>query len=93
MTRCIRLSEGSQRNREGLIGSLMAKHDDPDVLLTANEASRFLRIHLVTLYTWAIEGRIPSIKLGRRRLFSRQALDRWLETSAHPAREISRVQG
>jgi len=62
----------------------MAKLDEPDVLLTANEASRFLRIHLVTLYSWASDGRIPSIKLGRRRLFSRREIDHWLERNAHP---------
>lgn len=33
-------------------------------LLTAREVAALLGIHLVTLYRWTAEGRIPSIKLG-----------------------------
>lgn len=33
-------------------------------LLTAREVATLLGIHLVTVYRWAAEGRIPSIKLG-----------------------------
>jgi len=62
----------------------MTKPEDPDDLLTAGEAARFLRIHLVTLYSWASEGRVPSIKLGRKRLFSRKELHRWLEKNTRP---------
>jgi len=49
-------------------------------LLTAREAADLLRIHLVTLYSWVSEGKIPSIKLGRKRLFDPAELKRWLET-------------
>lgn len=49
-------------------------------LLTAREAADFLRVHLVTLYSWVSEGKVPSIKLGRKRLFDPAELERWLET-------------
>lgn len=48
-------------------------------LLTASEAAELLRIHLVTLYSWVSEGRIPSVKLGRKRLFDSRELERWIE--------------
>ena len=56
-------------------------------LLTVNEAAQALRVHPVTLYEWVSAGRIPSIKLGRKRLFDPRALQRWLAQQAEPERE------
>ena len=53
-------------------------------LLTAAETAHLLRIHLVTLYSWVREGRIPSIKLGRKRLFDKRELQAWLEKKIEP---------
>ena len=57
-------------------------------LLTAAETAQLLRIHLVTLYSWVREGRIPSIKLGRKRLFSRREIQAWLEKRVEPRRRV-----
>ncbi len=38
-------------------------------LLTVRETAALLRIHPTTLYEWVSAARIPSIKLGRKRLF------------------------
>ena len=54
-------------------------------LLTAAETAQLLRIHVVTLYSWVREGRIPSIKLGRKRLFAKRELQAWLQEQVEPA--------
>jgi len=58
-----------------------------DRLLTAIEVAGLLRIHLVTVYAWCAEGRLPSIKLGRKRLFDRRELERWIANQTTPERE------
>lgn len=39
-------------------------------LLTANEASKLLRIAVPTLYQWAKQRKIPHVRLGDRVLFN-----------------------
>ena len=57
-----------------------------DRLLTVSEAAQLLRVHPVTLYEWVSAGRVPSIKLGRKRLFDPRELQRWLAQQAEPER-------
>ena len=61
---------------------------EAECLLTAAETAQLLRIHLVTLYSWVREGRIPSIKLGRKRLFDKRELQAWLEARVEPRRRV-----
>lgn len=58
-------------------------------LLTAKEAALYLRVHLATIYDWVAKGMIPSVKLGRKRMFDRIALDRWIDSQA----ELGHDQG
>jgi len=62
----------------------MERVADQGRLLTAKEAAEFLRVHPVTLYSWVSQGRIPSIKMGRKRLFDRGELEKWLKNKAEP---------
>ena len=72
----------------------MRQTSDVGRLLTANEAAQILRIHLVTLYSWVSEGRIPSIKLGRKRLFDESALRKWITHQSEPViTELERRPG
>ena len=57
---------------------------DEGRLLTVKEAADFLRVHPVTLYSWVSQGRIPSIKMGRKRLFDRRELEKWLGNKVEP---------
>lgn len=43
-------------------------------LLSVQEASVFLGVSQWTIYRWARSGRVTSIQLGRRRLFSEEDL-------------------
>ena len=50
---------------------------EPEVL-GAEETAAFLRVNRKTVYEYAARGKIPHQRLGRRLLFSRQALVVWL---------------
>lgn len=47
-------------------------------LLNVGDAARLLRLSPHTLYRWVIEGRVPTVRLGRRLLFDPVALRAWV---------------
>lgn len=47
--------------------------------MTIEELSSLVRAPKTTVYRWTSERSIPFIKLGRRLLFDRAEIDRWLE--------------
>jgi len=53
--------------------------DDFPQVLTIEEASKYLRIPLSSLYKLAQDGKIPCQKVGRHWRFHRQALEKWFE--------------
>lgn len=56
----------------------MAGNDLPQVL-TIEEASKYLRVPLSSLYKLAQDGKIPCQKVGRHWRFRRVSIDRWLD--------------
>jgi excisionase family DNA binding protein len=53
--------------------------DDIPLVMTIEEASRYIRIPLSSLYKLAQEGKIPCQKVGRHWRFRKEAIDRWLD--------------
>jgi excisionase family DNA binding protein len=53
----------------------------PDEILTSTEAAALMRVHRSTLLRECKAGRVPYRRLGRRFLFSRQALDEWMRAA------------
>ena len=53
---------------------------DQDLILTVEEAAGMLRISRGLAYEMVRTGRLPSIRLGRRLLVPRSALERMLDT-------------
>jgi excisionase family DNA binding protein len=53
------------------------QHFEP--LLTAEETAGHLRCHLKTVQKMAREGRMPSIRRGKRHFFRLSDLNHWLE--------------
>lgn len=49
-------------------------------LMTAQEVAEMLRVPRSTVYELARSRRIPFIKVGRRTLFARQTLVKWIAT-------------
>lgn len=61
------------------------KARDPGIevdVLTADEVAEILRVDRKTVYDGAGRGEIPCRRLGKRILFSRQAIMLWLESKA-----------
>ncbi len=54
--------------------------DFPQVL-TIEEASKYLRIPLSSLYKLAQDGKIPCQKVGRHWRFRKETIDNWLANS------------
>ena len=54
--------------------------DFPQVL-TIEEASKYLRIPLSSLYKLAQDGKIPCQKVGRHWRFRKETIDSWLANS------------
>ncbi|MCP4373211.1 MAG: helix-turn-helix domain-containing protein [Deltaproteobacteria bacterium] len=46
--------------------------------------SEYTSIPVKPLYEWAAQGKIPSIKIGRRRLFDLKEIDSFMESMKHP---------
>ena len=76
-----------------MIDSKNAAQNTPTRLLTLGEAADFLRLHPRTLEVWARgpSPRVPVIRLGRRVLFDRGALEEWLRSlTVRPRDGVSR---
>lgn len=55
-----------------------AGHKDPEGLMTAEEAARYLGFAKGTIYQKVSKGEIPYLKLGHSVRFRRSELDRWI---------------
>ncbi len=55
-------------------------------LLSVGEAAHYLGVQERTIYLWASQEKIPSVNMGRRRLFDQEDLDRIIETGKREAR-------
>jgi excisionase family DNA binding protein len=48
-------------------------------LLNVRQVAQYLQLKESTIYSWAQDGKIPAIKIGRTWRFRRADLDAWLE--------------
>ena len=64
--------------------------DDFPQVLTIEEASKYLRIPLSTLYKLAQDGKIPCQKVGRHWRFRKETIDHWLDENRF--RELKKDQ-
>ncbi len=55
------------------------------MLLDADEAAKYVKLAPTTLRRWAWEGKVPSVKLGRRLLFRRESLEEFIKANERPA--------
>jgi excisionase family DNA binding protein len=50
-----------------------------DALLNVKQVAEYLQLKESTIYSWAQDGKVPAIKIGRTWRFRRSDLDMWLE--------------
>lgn len=55
------------------------------------EVSEYTSLSIKTLYDWASQGRIPSIKYGRRVLFDLEDIDRFLASLKRESRHWEKL--
>ena len=48
-----------------------------DNLLTAKDVAKHLRMHIITVYRLAEQGKIPGVKVGRQWRFHQDVIDEW----------------
>ncbi len=53
--------------------------DNLPLVMTIEEASKYLRIPLSSLYKLAQDGKIPCQKVGRHWRFRKETIDHWLD--------------
>jgi excisionase family DNA binding protein len=65
--------------------------DDFPQVLTIEEASKYLRIPLSTLYKLAQDGKIPCQKVGRHWRFRKERIDNWLDDTIAKSKKQSPI--
>jgi excisionase family DNA binding protein len=71
-----RLSEAKVENSDQRKVATMA--NSTTNLLTAEEAAKYLRLHVKSIYRLAREGKIPGRKIGGSWRFHQASLEQWL---------------
>jgi excisionase family DNA binding protein len=54
--------------------------DNLPLVMTIEEASKYLRVPLSSLYKLAQDGKIPCQKVGRHWRFRKETIDQWLDS-------------
>lgn len=65
--------------------------DDLPLVMTIEEASKYLRVPLSSLYKLAQDGKIPCQKVGRHWRFRKETIDHWLDDRMTKSREESPI--
>ncbi len=55
-------------------------------ILTISQVAELLRLHVMTIYRLAKEGRLPGFKVGGRWRFRKDAMEAWMVDRAQMAR-------
>jgi excisionase family DNA binding protein len=62
-------------------------------LFTVEECAAYTRLSRFTIYTFVSKRRIPFIKLGRRTLFDRAEIDRWIQSKSRKPKAFVLPEG
>ena len=54
-------------------------------IMTTKEIAKYLKLHEITICKYAVQGRIPSIRIGRVWRFDKDAIDKWIGEGTVPA--------
>jgi excisionase family DNA binding protein len=48
-----------------------------DEIMTLEEVAKYLKLKPQTIYTWAQDGKIPAVKIGKEWRFKKSVIDKW----------------
>ena len=86
------LSQFKKQVRMSPVGKILAdRSEDSDPLfdnriglVTVEELAVIFRLSPQTIRNWVALGKIPHVKIGRRRFFQKRSLQRWLNRKEEP---------
>lgn len=67
-------------------GTRKGGYGEPDRLLTPAEVAEILGMKLSTVYAWAYQRRVPTVKLGRALRFRQSAIEQFVRQHERRAR-------
>ena len=53
-------------------------------IMTTKEIAKYLKLHEITICKYAVQGRIPAIRIGRVWRFDKDAIDTWIGEGTPP---------
>jgi len=65
-------AEGTGKDEDDTGESIMAQ------IMTSKDLANYLRLHQITICKLSKEGKIPSIRIGSRWRFDKEAIDAWI---------------
>jgi excisionase family DNA binding protein len=66
----------------------IAEESMQEILLTAEQVARYLRIDKFTVYRLVTQKKIPAFKVGSQWRFKKELLDEWLKKNSNLASEV-----
>jgi excisionase family DNA binding protein len=66
----------------------IAEDSMQEILLTAEQVARYLRIDKFTVYRLVTQKKIPAFKVGNQWRFKKELLDEWLKKNSNLASEV-----
>lgn len=54
------------------------------LIMTTKELAKYLKLHEITICKYAVQGRIPAIRIGRVWRFDKDAIDKWIGKGTPP---------
>lgn len=55
-------------------------------MMTTREVAEYLKLHEITMWKYAAEGKIPAVRVGRVWRFDKEAVDGWICKSQNQRR-------
>ena len=49
-------------------------------LMTTKQVADYLQLHIITVYQWSREGKLPTLRLGKTIRFRKSEIDAWIDS-------------
>lgn len=62
-------------------------------IMTTKQLAKYLKLHEITICKYAVQGKIPAIRIGRVWRFDKEAIDKWIAEGTPPANKADSEGG